>query len=149
MLGEEVAGEVFKKLDTDDIRLLSRGMAEIPQLEDEQRDDILEEFYDMCVKGDPLLLTNGVYAFLNSLAEKYLDADANKVFPRGPCSGQTSASRARNGGFEKNPRESHAQGTSTTISLIMAYTDSGKSAEVLSQLPVETQVEVCACEWQA
>ena len=36
MLGEELAGDIFKRLDTDDIRLLSRGMAEIPQLEDEQ-----------------------------------------------------------------------------------------------------------------
>ena len=78
MLGEEVAGEVFKRLNTDDIRLLSRGMSEMPNIEDEQRDDILEEFYDMCVKGDPLLLTNGV-AFLNTLAEKFLDADANKA----------------------------------------------------------------------
>ena len=36
-------------------------------------------------------------------------------------------------------RKEHPQ----TIALILAYTDSGKSAEVLSQLPVETQVEVC------
>lgn len=36
-------------------------------------------------------------------------------------------------------RKEHPQ----TIALILAYTDSGKSAEVLSQLPVEIQVEVC------
>ena len=67
MLGEEVAGEVFRRLDTDDIRRLSHGMSELGTISDETRDDILEEFYEMCVAGDPLLLTNGV-AFLNTLA---------------------------------------------------------------------------------
>ena len=59
MLGEEVAGEVFKRLNTDDIRRLSHGMSEMQGVDDDTRDEILEEFYEMCVAGDPMLLTNG------------------------------------------------------------------------------------------
>ena len=54
MLGEDVAGEVFRRLDTDDIRRLSHGMSEMGLINDEQRDDILEEFYEMTADGDSL-----------------------------------------------------------------------------------------------
>ena len=141
MLGEEVAGEVFKRLETSDIAQLSRGMSELTPVEDDQRDIVLEEFYDLCVKGDPLVLTNGL-AFLNSLAEKFLDAEANKALQDAIV--MDKQTKLELGMVDSKIlanliRKEHPQ----TISLIMAYTDSGKSAEVLSQLPVETQVEVC------
>lgn len=141
MLGEEVAGEVFKRLETSDIALLSRGMTELKPVEDDTRDMILEEFYDLCMKGDPLVLTNGL-AFLNSLAEKYLDAEANKALQDAIV--MDKQTKLELGMVDSKIlanliRKEHPQ----TISLIMAYTDSAKSAEVLSQLPVETQVEVC------
>ena len=56
--------------------MLSHGMGELGHIDDERRDEILEEFYELCVAGDPLLLTNGVA--LNNLAEKFLDDEANK-----------------------------------------------------------------------
>lgn len=141
MLGEEVAGEVFKRLETEDIAQLSRGMSELTPVEDDQRDIVLEEFYDLCMKGDPLVLTNGL-AFLNSLAEKFLDAEANKALQDAIV--MDKQTKLELGMVDSKIlanliRKEHPQ----TISLIMAYTDSGKSAEVLSQLPVETQVEVC------
>jgi flagellar motor switch protein FliG len=141
MLGEELAGDIFKRLETDDIRLLSRGMTEMPHLEDDQRDAILEEFYDLCIKGDPLLLTNGV-AFLNTLAEKYLDADANKALQEALVmdkQAKLELEMVDSKILANLIRKEHPQ----TIALILAYTESRKSAEVLAQLPVEVQVEVC------
>ncbi len=141
MLGEEVAGEVFKRLDMDDIRLLSRGMADMGQINDEERDVVLEEFYNMCVKSDPLLLTNGA-AFLNSLAEKFLDAEENKKLQDTLKSDKQTklALDAIDSRVLANLiRKEHPQ----TISLILAYSEPAKSAEVLALMPVETQVEVC------
>ena len=95
----------------------------------------------MCVKGDPLLLTNGV-AFFNSLAEKYLDADANKALQEALVQDKQAKLELEmvdSKILANLMRKEHPQ----TISLIMAYTESRKSAEVLSQLPVEVQVEVC------
>lgn len=141
MLGEEVAGEVFKRLDMDDIRLLSRGMADMGQINDEERDVVLEEFYNMCVKSDPLLLTNGA-AFLNSLAEKFLDAEENKKLQDTLASDKQTklALDAIDSRVLANLiRKEHPQ----TISLILAYSEPAKSAEVLALMPVETQVEVC------
>lgn len=141
MLGEETAGEVFKRLDMDDIRLLSRGMADMGQVNDEERDVVLEEFYNMCVKSDPLLLTNGA-AFLNSLAEKFLDAEENKKLQDTLKSDKQTklALDAIDSRVLANLiRKEHPQ----TISLILAYSEPAKSAEVLALMPVETQVEVC------
>jgi len=141
MLGEETAGEVFKRLDMDDIRLLSRGMADMGQINDEERDVVLEEFYNMCVKSDPLLLTNGA-AFLNSLAEKFLDAEENKKLQDTLKSDKQTklALDAIDSRVLANLiRKEHPQ----TISLILAYSEPAKSAEVLALMPVETQVEVC------
>jgi len=141
MMGEEVAGEVFQRLETDNIRLLSRGMGELRRMEDEERDLILQEFYDLCVKGDPLLLTNG-QAFIAALAEKYLDAEENRRLQDALI--QDKQAKLNVDAIDSRIlanliRKEHPQ----TISLIMAYTDAGKSAEMLGFMPVETQVEVC------
>ena len=95
----------------------------------------------MCVAGDPLLLDQW-RGFLEQLAEKFLDDETNKEL-------QEALVLDKQARFELDKvdskilanliRKEHPQ----TISLILAYTDSAKSAEVLSQLPVETQVEVC------
>ena len=76
MMGEELAGDIFKRLDTDDIRLLSRGMQELPHMEDDVRDAILEEFYDLCIKGDPLLFMESLpyyetRAYVNIVMRNY------------------------------------------------------------------------------
>ncbi len=141
MLGEETAGEVFKRLDMEDIRLLSRGMAEMGQVEDGEREAVLEEFYNMCVKSDPLLLTNGA-AFLNSLAEKFLDAEENKKLQdtlKSEKQTKLALDAIDSRVLANLIRKEHPQ----TIALILAYSEPAKSAEVLSLMPVETQVEVC------
>ena len=140
-LGEEVAGEVFQRLQTDDIRHLSRGMNELRRMEDEERDFVLQEFYDLCMKGDPLLLTNG-HAFLTALAEKYLNAEDNRRLQDALIQDKQTKLNVElidSRILANLIRKEHPQ----TISLIMAYTDAGKSAEMLGFMPVETQVEVC------
>ncbi len=141
MMGEEVAGDVFQRLETDNIRLLSRGMGELRRMDDGERDLVLQEFYDLCVKGDPLLLTNG-QAFLAALAEKYLDAEENRRLQDALI--QDKQTKLNVDAIDSRIlanliRKEHPQ----TISLIMAYTDASKSAEMLGFMPVETQVEVC------
>lgn len=141
MLGEETAGEVFKRLDTDAIRLLSRGMTEMGQVSDEERAQVLEEFYTTCVKSDPLLLTNGA-AFLNALAEKFLDAEENKKLQdtlKSEKQTKLALDAIDSRVLANLIRKEHPQ----TIALILAYSEPAKSAEVLSLMPVETQVEVC------
>lgn len=141
MLGEETAGEVFKRLDTDAIRLLSRGMNEMGQVSDDERAQVLEEFYSMCVKSDPLLLTNGA-AFLNALAEKFLDAEENKKLQdtlKSEKQTKLALDAIDSRVLANLIRKEHPQ----TIALILAYSEPAKSAEVLSLMPVETQVEVC------
>jgi flagellar motor switch protein FliG len=110
-------------------------------MDDDERDLVLQEFYDLCVKGDPLLLTNG-QAFIAALAEKYLDAEENRRLQDALI--QDKQTKLNVDAIDSRIlanliRKEHPQ----TISLIMAYTDASKSAEMLGFMPVETQVEVC------
>ncbi len=142
LLGEDTAGEVFKRLRNDDIRNLNRGMGELSGISEPEQQAILKEFYDLCQRGDPLLLESGE-DYMKSLAQRSLGAEEGKrlLYDLGdenqmrlnalePVDSRTLSNLVR---------KEHPQ----TIALIMAYIDSGKAAEVLAQLPVETQVEVC------
>jgi flagellar motor switch protein FliG len=142
LLGEDTAGEVFKRLRNDDIRNLNRGMGELSGISEPEQQAILKEFYDLCQRGDPLLLESGE-DYMKSLAQRSLGAEEGKrllddlgdenqmrLNALEPVDSRTLSNLVR---------KEHPQ----TIALIMAYIDSGKAAEVLAQLPVETQVEVC------
>ncbi len=142
LLGEDTAGEVFKRLNNEDIRNLNRGMGELSGISEPEQQAILKEFYDLCQRGDPLLLESGE-DYMKALAQRSLGAEEGKrlldelgdenqmrLNALEPVDSRTLSNLVR---------KEHPQ----TIALIMAYIDSGKAAEVLAQLPVETQVEVC------
>lgn len=142
LLGEDVAGDVFQRLDIGDIKTLNKGMGQLPGVDEHQQEEILQEFLQMLQGGDPMLLESGG-SYLQSLVEKSMtpeeakrireemetEADM-KLRALDPVDARTLANLVR---------KEHPQ----TVSLILAYSEPGKSAQVLAQLPVETQVEVC------
>lgn len=142
LLGEDVAGDVFRRLSKSEIRNLNRGMGDLSGVTEAQQQAILEEFMQMSQKGDPLLLERGE-EYMRALAERSLGQEEGqallddlasehqmKLSALDPVDARTLSNLVR---------KEHPQ----TIALIMAYIDARKSAEVLAQLPVETQVEVC------
>ncbi|MBU0552943.1 flagellar motor switch protein FliG [Myxococcota bacterium] len=142
MLGEQPAAEIFRRLNRDEIRRLSRSMGHLSGISERQTEDIMEQFYALCQKGDPMMLENGS-DYLRSLALNALGEEAGrrlvtdldnedqmKLVALDPVDARTLSNLVR---------KEHPQ----TIALIMAYIDASKSAEVIAQLPIETQVEVC------
>lgn len=142
MLGEQPAGEIFRRLSKDEIRRLNRSMNQLSGITEGQTEEIMEQFYDLCQRGDPMMLESGG-DYLRSLALTALGEEAGKrlvneldnedqmkLVALDPVDARTLSNLIR---------KEHPQ----TIALIMAYIDANKSAEVIAQLPVETQVEVC------
>lgn len=141
MLGEEAAAPVFKRLDREEVKSLNKGMTMLAGLKEEEQVTILEEYFELVQRGDPMKLEGGE-AYLKRLVETNMGGEGKKLIEEiasehmmqlnalEPVDARTLANLLR---------KEHPQ----TIALIMAYSKPEKSAQVLSQLPVETQVEVC------
>jgi flagellar motor switch protein FliG len=116
-------------------------MTMLAGLTDEEQNDILVEYLDLVEKGDPMRLEGGE-AYLKRLVETNMGGEGRKLIEEIASEHQMQLNAlepvdART--LANLLRKEHPQ----TIALIMAYSKPEKSAQVLSQLPVETQVEVC------
>jgi len=141
VLGEDNAAPVFKRLGKDEVKALNKGMTMLAGLTEEEQHSILVEYTELVAKGDPMKLEGGE-AYLKRLVEANMGGEGRKLIEEiasehqmqlnalDPVDSRTLANLLR---------KEHPQ----TIALIMAYSKPEKSAQVLSQLPVETQVEVC------
>jgi flagellar motor switch protein FliG len=141
ILGEEKAAPVFKRLEKDEVKALNKGMTMLAGLTDEEQHDILVEYIELVEKGDPMKLEGGE-AYLKRLVEANMGGEGRKLIEEIASEHQMQLNALE----PVDPRtlanllrKEHPQ----TIALIMAYSKPEKSAQVLSQLPVETQVEVC------
>ena len=140
-LGEERAAPVFRRLEKDEVKSLNKGMTMLAGLTDGEQHEILVEYLDLVAKGDPMKLEGGE-AFLKRLVETNMGGEGRKLIEEiaGEHMMQLNALEPVDARTLANLlRKEHPQ----TIALIMAYSKPEKSAQVLSQLPVETQVEVC------
>lgn len=144
LLGEEIATELFKYLSVEEIKALNDGMGKVKlnEISDETQDQLITEYREMLSGDDPLMLSDG-RAYLRNLVERAMAEDEAKrlieelnaeqdltITVLDPIDAKTIANVVG---------KEHPQ----TIALILAYTAPDKSAQVLGQLPLETQVEVC------
>ncbi len=141
MLGEDTAAELFRRLGKEEIKLLNRGMTQLATLSDDEQEAILSEYFTLIQKGDPLRLEGGE-AYFKALVERSMGKDGRRLIEEMASENQMQLNAlepidART--LANLLRKEHPQ----TVALIMAYSKAEKSAQVLAQLPVETQVEVC------
>lgn len=142
LVGEDVAAELFRRLSKSEIKTLNKAMARLNELDERDQQVVLTEFRSLLQKGDPMMLEGGE-DYLRLLVERSMTGEEGKrlldemaienqmkLHALEPVDARTLANLVR---------KEHPQ----TIALIMAYTSPDKSAQVLAQLPVETQVEVC------
>nr|NLJ02488.1 flagellar motor switch protein FliG [Bacillota bacterium] len=140
-LRPEVSSTVFKHLKEDEIEDLTLEIASLKRIQPEQRDAVLEEFYELVVARE--YLEHGGIEYARELLEKALGPDkADAIINRLTASLQvrpfdfarkTDASQLLN--FIQNE---HPQ----TIALILAYLDPEQAGLILSSLSPELQVNV-------
>jgi flagellar motor switch protein FliG len=140
-LGPEKSAQVFKHLKEEEIETLTLEIANITTVMPETREEVLNEFYQICLAQQ--YITEGGIAYAKNILEKALgEARAYEVISRLTVSLQvrpfdfirkTDASQIINFIQSEHPQ---------TIALILSYLRPKQAAEVLSSLPQEKQADV-------
>lgn len=140
-LGSEVSSEIFKHLREEEIETLTFEIARVEVVEPEDRDKVLMEFQDLMMAKD--FITSGGIDYAKDLLEKSVGSQrATEIINK-----LTSSLQVRPFDFVRKTDPAHLLNFiqnehPQTIALILAYLDSNKSSNILSQLDHEKQAEV-------
>ncbi|HZJ82633.1 MAG TPA: flagellar motor switch protein FliG [Clostridia bacterium] len=140
-LGTERASDIYKHLKEEEIEQLTLGIANLRKIDSDTKEDVLEEFYEICLAQN--YISEGGIGYAKEVLEKALGGQKaleliNKL---------TSSLQVRPFDFARKAdptqllnfiQNEHPQ----TIALIMAYLRPQQAAIVLSALPQNKQVEV-------
>ncbi|MDR1558234.1 MAG: flagellar motor switch protein FliG [Clostridiales bacterium] len=140
-LGPEKSAQVFKHLKEDEIEALTLEIANISAVMPETKEDVLDEFYQICLAQQ--YITEGGITYAKQILEKALgESKAYEVISKLTVSLQVrpfdfvrKADITQILNFIQNE---HPQ----TIALILSYIRPKQAAEVLSELSPDKQAEV-------
>lgn len=140
-LGPERSAQVMKHFNDEEIEQLTLEIANIRKISNEQREKILEEFYQLYMANE--YIAKGGIEYAKEVLEKALgNQKAISIINR-----LTSSLQVRPFDFVRKADASQLlsfiQGEHPqTIALIMAYLEPDQAAVILSSLPAELQAEV-------
>lgn len=139
-LGPEKSSSIFKFLKEEEIEALTLEIASIKSVSPKAKEDVLQEFYQICLAQD--YIAEGGIGYAKQVLEQALGSEqAQRVIEKLTISLQvrpfefarkTDASQLVN--FIQNE---HPQ----TIALILSYLKPGQAAQILTALPQEVQAE--------
>lgn len=140
-LGPEKSASVFKHLKEEEIEQLTLEIANTRSVSPQMKDDVLGEFYEVCLAQQ--YIAEGGISYAKELLEKALGEDkARDVIGKLTASLQvrpfefirkTDASQLLNFIQEEHPQ---------TIALILSYLPSTQASMIISSLPPEKQADV-------
>lgn len=142
-LGTGTASDIYKHLNEDEIEQLTLEIANIRKVEPETKEEVLEEFYEICLAQN--YITEGGIGYAKEVLERAMGSQKaleliNKL---------TSSLQVRPFDFARKAdpaqllnfiQNEHPQ----TIALIMAYLRPPQAAIILSALPQEKQADVAS-----
>ena len=140
-IGAENAASVYKRLSDDDVEKLTFEVSSLPYIEIEKVDEVLNEFYELCLTQK--VITEGGIDYARDVLEKaYGPEMAQKLMERVSKSMQSKAFEFVRKSDYKNLlaiiQNEHPQ----TIALVLSYVNSEQASHVLQELPKEKRVEV-------
>ncbi len=140
-LGPENSASIFKHLKDEEIEQLTLEIANIRSVSADQKQRILEEFYEICLAQK--YISEGGIQYAKEILDKALGSDkALEVINRLTVSLQVRpfdfVRKADPGQLLNFIQGEHPQ----TIALVLSYLRSDQAATVLSSLPQEVQPEV-------
>jgi flagellar motor switch protein FliG len=140
-LGPEVAANIYRHLREEDIEQLTLEIANLAKVSNEQKNEILEEFYQMLVAQN--YITEGGIEYAKVVLEKALGTQkAIEIINR-----LSSSLQVRPFDFIRKADPSQLMNflqneNAQTIALVMTYLTPEQSASLLSSLPPEKQVDI-------
>lgn len=140
-LGPDVSAQVYKHLSEEEIEKLTLEIAGVRRVEQEQKDEVLEQFHQLAIAQD--YITQGGIGYAKDVLEKALGGEeASAIISR-----LTSTLQVRPFDFARKAdsmqifnfiQNEHPQ----TIALVLSYLDSEQSGQILSALPQELQADI-------
>lgn len=140
-LGTDVSAQVFKHLEEEEIEALTLEIANTRRINAEEREQILDEFYQLCLARD--YISQGGIDYAKDVLTKALGADkAVDVISR-----LTASLQVRPFEFVRkaDPAQllNYLQGEHPqTIALILSFLPVEQGAIIISSLPPELQIEI-------
>ena len=140
-LGPEKSSQIFRHLKEEEIEQLTLEIANIKSVSPEAKEDVLNEFYEICL-GQQYIAEGGI-----SYAKELLEKALGKEQAMNIMNKLTASLQVRPFEFVRKTdpnqilnfiHDEHPQ----TIALILAYLPSAQSASIISELAPEKQAEV-------
>lgn len=140
-LGPEYSARIYSHLTEEEIEEMTLEIANVKKVDPELKEEILDEFYEMCIAQD--YISEGGINYAKELLEKSLGKEkAYEVINKLTASLQVKpfdfAKKADSAQLANFIQNEHPQ----TIALILSYLDYEKSGQILSSLTQEKQIEV-------
>lgn len=140
-LGTDEAAEVYKYLNDEEIETLSYEVAKLDHIPDETMQEIMEDFYGLCVTKK--VVADGGVLYAKDVLEKAFGSDkAAEYMNRVSKSLQTRAFEFIRKANYKNMlmmlQNEHPQ----TIAFVLSYARAEQASQVLSELPKDLQIDV-------
>ncbi|HHY04516.1 MAG TPA: flagellar motor switch protein FliG [Thermoanaerobacterales bacterium] len=140
-LGPEISAEIYKYLNEEEIEELTLEIANLKKVTTDEKNMIMEEFYQMLVAQN--YITQGGIDYAKEVLEKALGTQkALEIINR-----LTSSLQVRPFDFIRKADPTQLVNflqneNAQTIALIMTYLNPEQSAIILSSLPAEKQVDI-------
>jgi flagellar motor switch protein FliG len=140
-LGTDVSAQIFKHLEEEEIEALTLEIANTRKINSDQREQILDEFYQLCLARD--YISQGGIDYARDVLTKALGADkAVDVINRLTASLQVRpfefVRKADPAQLLNYLQSEHPQ----TIALILSFLPADQGAIIISSLPPELQIEI-------
>ncbi|MEG1874806.1 MAG: flagellar motor switch protein FliG [Angelakisella sp.] len=140
-LGSDNASGVYKYLREDEIEQISLEIAKMERMSGEQLNEIMEDFYGLCVTKK--VISEGGVEYAKDVLEKAFGSQmASSLMDRVSKSLKTKAFDYIRKADSKNLinllQNEHPQ----TIALVLSYARADQASEIISELPSELRVEV-------
>lgn len=140
-LGQESASEVFKYLHEDEIESLSIEISKIEHMSSDEINDIINEFYEMCIAQKAL--TEGGSGYARSVLVKAFGTQrADSLIDKANKSAKAISFSFIKDVDYKNLlmmiQNEHPQ----TIAIILSYASPEKASQIIAELPQEIQIDV-------
>ena len=143
ILGDQTSGEILRQLDEEEVQLISREVARITSINNEQAEAVLEEFYQMSMARD-FVLKGGLDYARKMLMNAFGPEHATKLLDRlvkalgSELASFDTLQRADPQQLAKFIHNEHPQ----TIALILSHLNATQAAGLLISLPAELRADV-------
>lgn len=140
-LGSERASQVYKYLKEDEIEQLSLEISKLDRVPNEDMQDIMQDFYSLCVT-QKVISEGGVDYAKDVLEKAFGQAQALNLMERVSKSLRTKAFEFIRKADYKNLMAIIQNEHPQTIALILSYARADQASLIISELPKEKRIEI-------